>query len=98
MTLEQNNFESQDFHKLMNIYNVSSKYFNGLIVYKGKEVQAKSEKLNGLFEFGEIVNYIRKGKDVSLQIEFCGDSGIWEELVKVQDCKHFDKISAYCPR
>ena len=62
-----------------------------MIVYKGREIQAKSEKLNGLYEFGEIVNYIRKGKDVSLEVEFCGDNGIWNEIVKIEDCKTFNK-------
>ncbi|MNL25914.1 hypothetical protein D3C87_1474160 [compost metagenome] len=92
MTLSTNNFESLDFIKLMNIYNVWGKYFAGLVIYKGAEIQAKSEKLNGLYEFGEVVNYIRKGKDVSLEIEFCGDNGIWNEVVKVEDCKTFNKF------
>lgn len=90
MTLKQNNFESKDFMKLMNIYNVWGKYFAGIIVYKGVKVQAKSSKLNGLFEFGEVVNYVRKAKSVSLDIEFCGDSVIWNEIVKVEDCKTFN--------
>lgn len=70
MTLTNNNFESQDFRNIMNIFNVWGKYFAGLIIYKGLEFQAKSQKLNGLYEFGEVVNYIRKGKEVSLEIEF----------------------------
>ncbi len=90
MILSNNNFESKDFMKLMNIYNVWGKYFAGVIVYKGAQVKAKSSKLNGLLEFGEVVNYVRKGKNVSLEIEFCGDNGIWNELVKVQDCKTFN--------
>lgn len=92
MTLSTNNFESQDFLKLMNTYNVWGKHFNGLIIFKGAELQAKSQKLNGLYEFGEVVNYLRNGKDVSLEIEFCGDNGIWNELVKIEDCKKFNKF------
>ena len=93
MTTLKNNFESLDYTKLMNIYNVWSKYFNGIVAHKGAEIQAVSSKLNGLFEFGEIQDYKRKGKNVEFLIEFCGDSGLWTEWVKVKECKSFNLLN-----
>lgn len=86
-----NNFESSEFRKMMNIHKVWDKYFNGMSMYKGKEVEAVSSKLNGLVEFGEVLNYKKEGKEIFLHVEFCGDRGLWKEWVKVQDCKSFSR-------
>ena len=87
-----NNFESSEFRKMMNNYRVWDKYFNGMAMYKGREVEAVSDKLNGLSEFGEVVNYKKEGKEVILLVEFCGDEGIWKEWVNVDNCKPFNKF------
>lgn len=86
------NFESQQFRKMMNVYNPLGKYFNGLVIYKGVELQAKSVKLNGLYEFCEVLDYIKIENTIHLLVEFCGDSAVWSELVCVTDCKTFNKF------
>lgn len=86
------NFDSQQFRNMMNTYNALGKYFNGLVIYKGVEIQAKSTRLNGLYEFGQVLDYVKIQSTIHLLIEFCGDSAVWNELVCVTDCKPFNKF------
>lgn len=83
MSTIKNIFDSPEFNALMNIENVWDKYFNGLAIYNRKSVQAVSASLNGMMEFGEVISYYKKGRSVSLTIEFCGDAGLWTEVVDV---------------
>lgn len=89
-TMINNNFESKEFNSLMNINNVWGKYFNGMPMYVNKEILAVSSKLNGLEEFCRVLNYIKKGREVSILVEFCGDDGLWNEWVNVSDCKPYN--------
>ena len=94
MTNYINNFDTPALDKLMNIPNVWDRYFNGLAIYKGKKVQAPSKDLNGMMEFGNVIDFCKVGKNYHLQIEFCGDDGLWKEWVCVYDVQAYN-IDAY---
>jgi hypothetical protein len=83
------NFNTPEWHKMMNTPNVWSKYFNGMSMYEGKEVTALSKKL-GFEEFGKVLDYKKEGNQVCVFVEFLGDNGIWKEWVNVKDCKAFN--------
>ncbi len=94
MTQSISNFDTPAFNKLMNIPNVWDRYFNGLAIFYNKKVQAPSKVLNGLMEFGNVLDYSKKGKDVKLLIEFCGDDGLWIEWIDVYSVQAYN-IDAY---
>ncbi len=92
MNTTETNFDREIFHKLMNKANVSSKHFNGMTMYKGKEIEAKSEILNGLYEYGTVLDFTIIQNETSLLVEFCGDSGIWTEWCHITECKNYNKL------
>ena len=91
--MKATNFDSKEFRRMMNTPDIWNKKFNGIVAYSGAEVNAISKQLNGLEEYGKILDYKKENKEIFLLIEFCGDDGIWEEWVNVYDCKPFNILN-----